>query len=380
MILFVTQNTDSFNNPTIDAFLTILEEKKQHSILLCPTSRFANKFEYCEVILTNNVGLNLSEGLIKTVKKLVKNFKKIYKIRIKRQVKTIIAIDPDGLIFATRVKSTLFLKAPIDYLSFEILEEKWYPNKSKEIDASKQIRNLIIQDSLRDQFLRTENRINNHVQSFYIPVSPIFKKNYKKSLPSFREVHSISKEKKLIINFGTFDTWSGAEFIYDVLKNNKISKDYIFVIHSKFKLNPEVKIHKKILDYSMSNSNLILSNDYIDSFDDALLFLKQFDFGTVFYFPDGQLYTGNNIYNIGLASGKFSMYVKAGVVPITNNLPTYEKLNTRFNFGLVVRDSESLFRALNKEINKEEYQKNGQFLYNELLDSELAINKYLNAI
>jgi hypothetical protein len=381
MIVFITKNIDSFNNPTIDAFLTILEERKQNSIIICPKNIYENRFKCCRVILYKDEIINRADGLkvlfLKLHQKVCQFFNIVF---IKYRITTIIAIDPRGLIFSSWLKRKFFITAPLDYLSFEIFEGIIYKDKSREIEASQHIRNLIIQDTLREEFIRVENKLIKHVKIFYIPVCPIFKNNYEHDIEDFRLIHSISSEKKLIINFGTFDIWSGADFIYNLLINCFLPDDYVFVIHSRFPLNPNIPIHKKIIDYTLNNNNLVLSNIYINSFDDSILFLKQFDLATAFYIPDNGLYTGKNIYNIGLSSGKFSMYMKAGLPTFTVDLPTYQELNSKYNFGFTVKSPQEFSEKLKLNFNKNEYELNCFRLYKELLEPRKIIQNYFDEI
>jgi hypothetical protein len=379
MILFVTKNSDTFNNPTLYSVFNILDKNKTSFILLCKNNKFRSPFEFINIIYHNHIHSYSKYKIINLLYYFKNNMELFLKLlAYKGKIKLIVGIDPDGIIWAKEIKSRFFRKTPLDYFSFEIFFKDEGVNKWEEIDACTNIRFLLIQDKYREATIRDENKISPAVKSFYIPVSPIFnKKHCCQKIYNIRELYNIPKEKKMIVQFGSLDFWSGSEFIRDMLINNLLPKEYVFVIHTRYPLNKENPIHRCLLNYSIDNNNLVISDSYIENYDDALSFLKQFDFATAFYFPGSDYYTGKNIERIGLSSGKFSMYMKAGLPTFTTNLSTYEGLKKKYNFGYVVKDlvdfKLKLQDAINCDVNSFDCLK----LYEELLDPEYSINQYL---
>lgn len=381
MIFFVTKNPDTFNNPTMYGIFSVLEEKKIKSVLICNKNVFSSPFKYNEIIYFNT---QFPKG--RNFKQKCLYIKSKFRLRmLKCKASTIVGIDPDGLVLAASLNDHYFENRPLDYISFEIFfrREIGKNEKEKEIKVSQKVRNIVIQDSLRAKILFKENLFPNSAKIFYIPVSPFIKLDQLPSLSEskFREKHNVKAGSKIIISFGTLDVWSGANDIFKLLNDSILPTNFVFVIHSRFPLSEKNFIHQKFIEYSKKNDNLILSNEYIGSFAESVDFLKQFDYGFAFYNADGRKYTGDNIYNIGLASGKFSMYMKAGLPTFTNNLPFYESLNCKYNFGMTfksVLDFKSIKNI--KEEDYRNYQINCSRLFEELLDPTEGITKYIDSI
>jgi len=395
MILFVTCNDDTFSNPTICGVFQVL---KEHNIKVKLIVRCQKIFPHTY----NNVDVYYLEK--KTFPQIRKNiFKYIYgvfaylfdKILLNILVllinpSIIVGIDTHGIIQANSFRKTiytLYRKSPrVDYLSFEIFftDEGAGQIKKEEIESTNYINNLIIQDKLREGLLRHENKISAKVKTFYIPVSPYIVdeniKNKDNMTIDFRKKHNIDQSKKMIIFFGTFSTWSGGEIIIETLKIG-LPDNYIFVIHTRNKLNPKDILHYDLIQLSESkNTQVIISDEFINTFQESITFLQQFDMGIALYVKVDGIYTGKNIYNIGLSSGKFSMYIKAGLPVITNDLPTFIELNNKYNYGFIIKNSSELIKLLNTDIDYTPYSNNLKKLYNDLLLPDIYLNKYVKSL
>ncbi len=381
MILFVTRNIDTFNNPTLFGLISILEEQKKESVLICNNNYFKPFFSYNRVLIYPNAFPNFRRNIFKYAYSIYKHYKQKRELtKLTNKVKTLIGIDPDGIIWANELREKHFTKASLDYFSFEIFTAKHYNKKQLEITACKNLRNIIIQDNLRDSFIRKENEISSHIKSHFIPVAlPQLAKKTSSSVVNIRKKFNIDSSKKLIVNFGSFSTWSGGEIIYDLIANNKLPQDFVVVIHSRFQLNPEFELHKKILDVATQKTNLFITTDYIESFDDAVAYVKQFDLGLAFYVPDfNDRYIGENIYHIGFASGKFSQYMKAGLPTVASNLPTYIELNKEFKFGFTIENTDELSNVLTTAIDYKTLHKNALHLFESKLDPTQNLLTYIN--
>jgi len=382
MILFVTNNVDSYNNPTINGVLTILEERKIKSVLICKKNTYDNLFQYNKLLEYENIVIQQSDNFKTNFKKIVVYYRRYFRLLLlKFKVTSIIGIDPMGLLLAKKIQLNFYPNIPIDYFSFEIFFKDEFPEKEQEISACSSIRNLIIQDKIRESILKKENLIPESVKSVYIPVAPvIIEKNASLIAENFREIHSIDASKKLIINFGSIEKWSGAELILEVLENKILPPNFVFVIHSRYPLNEENEVHAKLISYSNKNDNLILSTQYINSFNDALIFLKQFDFGMAFYKPIKKIFVGDNIYHIGLASGKFSMYMNANFPTFVSNLPTYANYLKEYKFGFLISEAND-FKNIN--VTDDEYnvlKLNCRNFYMKEIEPESRIVEYLKSI
>jgi len=384
MILVITKNSDTFNNPVLFGLFSFLEERKIKSVLICKRNVFDYQFAYNKVIIWQELPDYRAKNIFRTARQLFIYIKQRYFLRsISRRITTVIGVDPEGIIWANEMRYRYVPNAALDYFSFEIFWKHAYPNKEKEISACKGLRNIIVQDTLREKFLRQESKIDENVKTFYIPVAlPDIREklNYNK-IVDIRKKYNISDNKKLIVFFGTFAAWSGGEIVYDIIKNNKLPDNFALVIHSRYTFNPSDDLQNRMLQLANEKANLFISTDYIDSFNQTIDYLRQFDLGLVFYVSGANsMYTGENIYHIGFASGKFSQYMKAGLPTITINLPTYMDLNKEYNFGYTVNGADEIEDVLNTVIDYKLLSQNALRLFKEKLDPTIVLNKYIDQL
>jgi glycosyltransferase involved in cell wall biosynthesis len=384
MILFVTTNKDTFNNPLLFSIFSILESKRIRSLLVVHgESFFNNNFRHCILIKTSQTNFDTSSA--NNIRHL-KNH--IYNLFLwnwyRKKVKRIIAIDSEGLILASFIKKSRYSDIPLDYLSFEIRFKNEYHRKQKEIECTKQISRLIIQDEMRGNILRNENEISESIPTCYIPVSFARVCHLQESIVQkidIRKNFKLSKDAKLIVFFGTFDIWTGSDYVIDFFEYNTLPQDFYLVIHSRYGFNNEIDQHQKIVELAKRNDRIILNDCYIEGFSESVHFLKQFDIGVNLYKPnDLNACQGENIYNIGLSSGKFSMYMMAGLPVIMSKLPTYEELNEDYEIGFCI-DGYFEFEKLLKNIGHFDLnakKQNCLKLYRDKLDISKSLFNYLD--
>ncbi|MBS1627462.1 MAG: hypothetical protein JSR09_06170 [Bacteroidetes bacterium] len=384
MILVVTKNSDTFSNPTLFGLFKFLEERKIKSILICTENFFNYKFNYNKIIIWQKQPNYRAKNIFKTSCALFIYIKQKFFIQfVSKKVTTIIGVDPEGIIWADEIRHHYIPNATLDYLSFEIFWKHAYKNKKKEIEACKRLRNLIVQDALREKLLRSESQINNNIKTFYIPVAiPDFKEKFNNDkVVDIRRKYNISSDKKLIVFFGTFAKWSGGELIYELINNKKLPDNYVLIIHSRYPFNSKDDLQNRMIQLANERENFFISTDYISSFNQTIDYLTQFDLGFVFYVPDfNNMYVGENIYNIGLASGKFSQYMKAGLPAITVNLPTYVELNNEYNFGYTINTVDEIPVILNNNINYKLLSQNTLRLFKEKLNPTIRLNQYIDQL
>ena len=383
MILFITKNSDTFNNPVLFSFFSFLEQKNEKSILICENNFFKSNFHKSKILYFNQIKRpKIRRNIFLFAINIFTHLFFLLRIYfLKSKIKTIIGIDPEGLILANEIKKLYLKNVPLDYLSFEIRYENEYENKAEEIAACEGIRNLIIQDQLRDSIIRRENNIKKTVNSVFIPVSTAdfcYESTSSKNF-NFRERYNISLDEILLVSFGTLDNWSGAFLLKEIAKENLIPEKTRIIIHSRYPLNTNNSIHREVLEISKNNNKLIICEDYIDSYSDTVSFLKQFDLGIALYIPErNKAYIGDNIYNIGLSSGKFSTYMRSQLPTIASDLPTYNELNKQYNFGYTINSLSEFSEVLKNIGNLDLKKKNCSYLFNDKLNSTQSIMKYIN--
>ncbi len=381
MILFVTKNKDTFNNPTLVSLFTTLEHQGKRSILLCEELYFKSIYKKITPITINKTNFdprysNITKILIQHLKYfLIWSF-------FQAKIETIIAIDSEGLIWANQIKNKRLKKVPLDYFSFELRFKYEYDRKKFEIEASKNIRNIIIQNNKRKELLFRENEISQSTNTFFIPVGLTDNLLSSHQLkPDFRKRHNIPENQKLVLFFGTFEKWAGSDFIMEAIEELISIENLTFVIHSRYPLDKESASSIKLSNLLDCNKfNIIISEDYIENFSDALNFIKEFDVGLCLYCPDYNVpYLGENIFHLGLSSGKFSLFMKAGIPTITTRLPIFEELNGKYNFGSIIDSSAQLIVEIKKLTKDNESRKLDCLqLFEEKLNPSKELQKYIN--
>jgi glycosyltransferase involved in cell wall biosynthesis len=384
-VFITTPNSDTYNNPTILGLLQKLDKNQIKVVVIAPSNTFKNPIHSTIHINLRNFNLGLrSITLFKELAKACIYYSTLLWLLLKYSPNLIIGVDPEGVVFGRKIQQLASSigksKIKLDYLSFEIFFKDEGAKKDNELNACNYINNLIIQDEERDKLLRTENQIPDSVPTYYIPVAPLINQeklqHYTSKRIPFREQHNISPDKKLVIAFGSFAGWSGADWMLNTISNTT-AKNCVFVIHSRYRLNEQNYYDKKLIEASKENKQIIFSNDYIASTEEAVAFLQQFDLGFVLYLNGQGIYTGKNIYHIGYASGKFSHFMAAGVPVITNNLPIYRKLNEQHGFGFVVENEQAMTELLEQAHDFTAMKSNCKTLFNNFLNPCKALDNYI---
>jgi glycosyltransferase involved in cell wall biosynthesis len=390
MILFVTGNSDTFSNPTLFGLCSFLESSGEKVILISTTQQsYLNPFNNVKLLLIQKPIREKSTVIfLKDYVKYIINFLLLVRSIFLKTPKIILGIDPFGIPLAARIKkySDILLRSDIrlDYLNFEMLfgDEGATEIKTKEIEACKNIHALVIQDTLRENLIRTENKISDRVRSFYIPVAPLLEE-YKVENQAYdmsvRDKFKICNSKLLVSFFGSFSNWSGADIIIEAIKRG-LPDNVVLIIHSRSKLDTRQSFSREINDLSEKYpGKVIIDTDYLPSFNAAVAYLSQFDLGLVFYQAVEGIFTGKNIINIGLSSGKFSMFMSTGIPVLVSNLPTYAELLEEYHFGHIVNNADDIVNFLSGYLGKSSYTEECRRLYSKRLDPSSSIKEYVNS-
>lgn len=352
-ILLINPNKDTFSNPTLVALLEELLLNTDCKITLLAPSQSIPRPEHLSGVkhdllpeLSVNWGKNMSTWLPKW--QFQKRMQTICKAE---KVSTILAVDPLGLIIGARIKKSLS-KLRLHYLSFEIffqdeIQKGTYYDKvkRKEIYYSRYIDHVLIQDEVRKSLLYKENNLNDTPYSL-IPVSPNIGNIEKNKSSYWREKLGIFKDKMLVLHSGSVSKWSGGEYLIDLLENS-LPENVFLLIHSKEKLNSENKLHAHLMDLAQNKKNVQLHDEAFASYYEYLSFLQVADIALTLYKADfSSPYTGKNISEIGLASGKFASYMSQGLPAIVTKSKAYELLQKKHDFGFLVDSKEELRKML----------------------------------
>lgn len=367
-VAIVTPNSDTFTNPTLSTMFHYLKDNGITVHLFGP-----QQMPQCPDDIDN---VKFYDCIFKMSFKNPKNWAKQYKAysiihRVIRcnNIKTIYAVDPLGLIIGGRVKKYLCKDVKLCYLSFEIffkeeLSGYYLSLKNKEIKYSQQIDSLLVQDEVRRDLLFAENGFTLPEDKVaLIPVShePI----EVKEAVDIHERFGIDKSMKLAVYSGSFGKWCGTDAIIEAFDKGYWPKGYHLVFHTRRPIKEGDAYYNDVMRLA-GNSEIpfTLHAHPFEAFEDLAAFLKGFEVALALYYPNfDNPYYGKNMQEIGLSSGKFSMYMMLGIPTIVTACKTYNELIKKYKFGAVIEDVKDFSSELFKNgIPSETLQ-----LYNDIL-------------
>ena len=382
-IIVVTPNTDTFTNPTMTALFHILKEQGVVVYLFGPDQQPSCPDDIQNVMFVRSVfKLNLFRNP-KYFKAHWSSYFKIIRLLIKEKFDTLIAVDPMGIIVGGRIKRFIGKKIRLNYISFEIffkdeLSGYYLKMKEKEIYYSRFIDSLLIQDEKRRDLLIKENNIS--IPSEYItlvPVSPMKIEIAEK--PDIHRSLNIPIGKKLVIYSGSVGAWCGTDALIEAFDNRYWNNDYWLVFHTRKTIQSNDAYYKELLRLENDvNIPFSLHPHPFDSFEDLSVFLSGFDIALALYYPNNENpYYGNNLKEIGLASGKFSTYMMLGIPTIVTSCDIYADLKLKYPFGAILPDIKQIGTLFSETV----FDKQGPYqLFNERLQPMDKLRKYTDII
>jgi len=385
MIGFITLNQDTFSNPTIYSMISNLNSKGIPVTIYCG---YQNQPIPNDLKLTQYIEAPKSLNLPKRPRNLFRYLAVFLKtvLHIKRNnVKHLIAIDPTGLILASRC-TRLFRSVKIHYCSFEIFffnEIKNFPQyldtKRKEIYYTKYVESIIIQDHRRKSLLVAENLISPSFSNWHmIPVAPLesdLKKGNNYDLADL----GIPKGATTYIHSGSVAEWAGINEIIESIKKG-LPKNNFIIVHNKSKFDNNDSKHLELRLLSEQHENLILHDKTFKTYNDYINFLSIFDYGIVIYKEGGGIYTGLNIKEIGLSSGKFSSYMYAGLPSVLYNCTVYKQLIDKHNIGVIATTEMDLSYHIQHQSLANRKKEDCVQFYEKVLNPQRQINHFIDSL
>jgi glycosyltransferase involved in cell wall biosynthesis len=243
----------------------------------------------------------------------------------------VIGIDPAGIVDAHGhvARGT----TPLVYLSFEIFFEDELCSdeerdaKRRERVASRAAAVTIVQDERRGALLARENRIS-QAPMLYVPVAPAREPR----APDTRFWHrryGLAESDVVVLHSGSFAPWTYAD---ELLRSTKHwDPRFVLVVHSRF-ARPEADARSDRAGRVIFSSIPAPASAYDEMVASA-------DIGLVLYkaCADSK-YSGKNLENIGLASGKLAFYAKYGLPVVTVGQRSLGELFTKHGCGINVDD------------------------------------------
>ncbi|MCB0726133.1 MAG: hypothetical protein KDD00_01615 [Ignavibacteriae bacterium] len=391
-IAIITPNTDTFSNPTLLIMIRKLIAQN-YKIIFFGHQQIFIPSEIREKIELHSLPFNFISFFgrpdpsrrIFDILKLVKQYLELYRIlRINNDVKALICVDPMGIVFGGRIKKIINMK--LIYASFEIFfeDEIKDPDKKQikklEKEYSKKSEFIVIQDIEREKLLKSANDLGSGIKFLHIPVSP-------EKIPEpygntdMKKELNIPENKTIIVYSGSLQNWSGIKKIL-ALFPCKWDNDHWLLIHTHNDL-PEGNETKDMIRKLISDKqNISFHNKPFTDFSEYSEFLSGCDIGLAVYFPNYEdSFSGKNVEEIGLSSGKFSTYIMLGKPTITTSNKIYNSLNEKYNFGYIIDSADEIKEGIYNIISGYESKVSGcNNLYNEVLDPEVSIHNFMSEL
>jgi len=391
-IAIITPNTDTFSNPTLMIIIRKLIDNN-YKILF---------FGYAQIFIPKDIEENLEfhqlpfnfasffgrpkfqrRGL--DFYKLVMQYKELYSLlRIRNKVKALICIDPMGVVLGGRIKKLIDVK--LIYFSFEIFFDDEISDtdkkkiKSLEIEYSKRTELIVIQDSERENLLRAENNLGKDIKFFHLPVSPERSEITRDGYDIYKKFN-IPEGKTIVVYSGSLQNWSGIKKILNLFPE-KWDDDHWLLIHTHNDLQEGNETKEKINMLIREGNNITFHNKPFLEFTEYAGFLSKCHIGLAVYFPNYEdSFSGKNVEEIGLSSGKFSTYIMLGKPTITTSNKIYNYLNEKYNFGYIIDSAEEVKDGIFNIKSGYDKKVSGCYkLFNEVLNPEEKINNFMKEI
>jgi hypothetical protein len=381
-IAIVSPNSDTFTNPTMSALFNILQQKGVKVYLFGP-----QQFPGCPATLTNIIHIPslFKLNLFRNPRYYLQHWLSYFRVfrTIKHEkISVLLGVDPLGIIVGGRIRKFFGKKIHLSYLSFEIffkeeLSGHYLKLKEKEIKYSAVVDTLLVQDEKRLQLLLGENKMRlTNDKVALVPVSPLKIEVIEK--PDLYKKLNIPREKKLAVYSGSVGEWCGTKAIIEAFNKGYWNTDFWLVFHTRnpIGINNEFYSELNRLD-SDEKIPFTMHPHPFEGFEELAVFLSAFDLALALYYPNNQNpYYGKNMKEIGLSSGKFSMYMMLGLPTIVTDCEIFGKLIKKYRFGAVIKSIDQL-----KNISEDDFSKKEALsLYNDLLDPEKGIIDFLRII
>lgn len=235
------------------------------------------------------------------------------------------------------------------------------------------------QDKLRGNLL-LENTINEDRTLHFCPVAP--KKYFGKHSDSEKNVEKLKLPigKKYLLYSGYISYITNASWLIEIV--DILPKDWVLVI-TAWNMRDLIRLrNNRIINHFMCKDNVHIFQEPLEQ-DDFIKLIQVCHAGLAFYTPDYENWlTGKNLQNIGLASGKFSNYISAGLPVITTAQPVFIKLAKQYSCARIMNQPGEVNTLLAEFENesKEKLLNDTQDLFQHYLSPIEGMNSFIKEI
>lgn len=376
-IFIIHPEGNATNNPTINCLINFfLDQQFKITYIISGNPNYPS--------IEGVTLINRSEVIEKLKRKLFNKYCLIFPSKLFSFIRNlnsfkkydlIVSVDREGLIEASTLSQ--FLKVPLLHLSFEIYFASETSKKFKkiEIEASKRISHLIVQDEIRAQALIEENHLLNSCIS-HVPVSSKGLGEY--SAIRLRDDLGIPLNKKVAIFMGSLYPWTMFKQVIEQV--GALPNDWVIIVNERYGQANQYLLELGV-NQSLIDSKVYVSNVPVESVDKMGYVLSGIDAGLAFYNPTyDDPSTGQNLVKLGLASGKISTYLRYGVPIVVNDIGLISDMTRKQKFGVVVENLAKLPNALLDLDNMKNASDNAKKFFNERLDFSLYQDEFKSVI
>ena len=255
-----------------------------------------------------------------------------------RRYDLVIGVDRQGLVEAGLLHDST--GTPHAYFSFEIMFESETSARYKALErrAARTVSFWAVQDESRARLLEVENALR-PADRFLLPLASAGIGT--QSAHRLRDRLGIPRDRKVAIALGSVSQWSMTGRILNSV--GSWPEPWVLILHERYgraraALGTALSQHEGLI-----GRRIFISESAADMVDDLGSVLSGVEAGLAFYEPDYKTpYTGKNLLNLGMASGKISTYLRYGVPVVLNDIGLYPEEARRHGFGCVVAGPEQI--------------------------------------
>lgn len=244
----------------------------------------------------------------------------------------VIGVDPEGLAHAHELNK--HLQRPLVYASFELLfknevfTDSEKSLKNKEIQASRHVALALVQDELRERVLRENCEFKDTIFC-HCPVAPVPAVVQKSTL--LRDHLPIPSSSRIVLLAGSLMPFNSRDLLYEMVACWR--DPFHLVLHSRLDLTPREKLFFQQLSSSTGRVSTTHTSVALENLAEVF---SSADFALLPYLPDPSFWMFyQNVYHIGMSSGKAAYAAMCGLPMIASDLPTYKSLFSQISCGAV---------------------------------------------
>jgi hypothetical protein len=301
----------------------------------------------------------------------------IFKYARIREYSVVIGVDPHGIVLADWLNE--WSRKPLVYISFEILFSGDVDSRRDEElmrlerAACQRSSLVLIQDDERSQaFCRETSFPCERVLT--VPIAP---PPHQVGRTDFlRRTLGIAPDRRIVLYCGNLQSWASRDELAELV--SYWPDDYCLVLHNRSTVQRTLQ---RFLDRLTETGKIFISAQPVGRREMSVL-VSSADFGLAPYKPvPGDLWTGNNLYHLGFASGKVSYYALCGLPMLARPLPVFEREFARYKCGKIyyrLSETGKLLEEMARDY--ENYSMESKRFYDERLNPKEGMEKFCNRL